>query len=112
MIDGYDYQIKCSRKVVRGEIGAYVKSLQAMRGSAFLVGVGVVAELGDLTRFDHPSKLMAYVGLTPSEHSSGPHRRLGAITKCGNGRARRLLVEGARSLSDLAAQQHKFKNIC
>ena len=52
---------------------------------------------GDLTRFDHPSKLMSYVGLTPSEHTSSDRRRLGGLTKAGNSRARRLLVEGAHS---------------
>jgi transposase len=66
-----------------------------MRGVRLLVATGVIAELGDLTRFDHPRKLMAYLGLVPSEHSSGPKHRLGSITKCGNTRARRLLVEGA-----------------
>ncbi|RLV60874.1 IS110 family transposase [Parashewanella curva] len=74
-----------------------VKAIQAMRGVRLLVAVGVIAELGDLNRFDHPRKLMSYLGLVPSEHSSGGHRRLGAITKCGNGRARRLLIEGAHS---------------
>lgn len=68
-----------------------------MRGVRLLVATGVVAKLGDLTRFDHPRKLMSYLGLTPSEHSSGGRRQLGAITKCGNGRARRLLVEGAHA---------------
>ena len=74
-----------------------VKAVQAMRGVRLLVAVGVIAELGDLSRFDHPRKLMSYVGLTPSENSSGGSRRLGGITKCGNSRARRLLVEGAHS---------------
>jgi transposase len=74
-----------------------VKAIQAMRGVRLLVAVGVVAELGDLTRFDHPRKLMSYVGLVPSEHSSGGKRKLGSITKCGNSRARRLLTEGAHS---------------
>ncbi len=74
-----------------------VKAIQAIRGVRLLVAVGVIAELGDLTRFDHPRKLMSYLGLVPSEHSSGPKRRLGSITKCGNSRARRLLVEGAHS---------------
>ncbi|WP_415905966.1 IS110 family transposase [Neptuniibacter sp. QD72_48] len=73
------------------------KAIQAMRGVRLLVAVGVIAELGDLTRFDHPRKLMSYLGLVPSEHSSGGHRRQGCITKCGNGRARRLLIEGAHS---------------
>jgi transposase len=74
-----------------------VKAVQAMRGVRLLVATGVVAELGDLNRFDHPRKLMSYLGLVSSEHSSGGKRRLGAITKCGNGRARRLLIEGAHS---------------
>ncbi len=74
-----------------------VKALQAMRGVRLLVATGVIAELGDLTRFVHPRKLMSYLGLVPSEHSSGGKRRLGAITKCGNSRARRLLVEGAHT---------------
>ena len=74
-----------------------VKAIQALRGVRLLVATGVIAELGDLNRFDHPRKLMSYVGLTPSEHSSGESRRTGSITKCGNGRARRLLIEGAHS---------------
>jgi transposase len=74
-----------------------VKALQALRGVRLIVAVGVVAELGDLTRFDHPRKLMSYLGLVPSEHSSGGKQRMGSITKCGNGRARRLLVEGAQA---------------
>ena len=55
----------------------------------------VIAELGDLTRFDNPRQLAAFVGLVPSEHSSGEQRRQGPITKAGNSRARRALVEGA-----------------
>ena len=74
-----------------------VKAIQAMRGVRLLVATGVVAELSDLSRFDHPRKLMSYLGLVPSEHSSGGKRHIGAITKCGNGRARRLLVEGAHT---------------
>ena len=74
-----------------------VKAIQALRGVRLLVATGVIAELGDLSRFDHPRKLMSYLGLVPSEHSSGGKRHLGAITKCGNSRARRLLVEGAHA---------------
>jgi transposase len=74
-----------------------VEALQAMRGVRWVVAITVVAELGDLTRFDNPRQLAAFVGLTPSEHSSGPKRRLGAITKAGNSRARRVLIEGAWS---------------
>jgi transposase len=74
-----------------------VQALQAMRGVRLLVAAGVIAELGDLSRFDHPRKLMAYVGLVPSEHSTGGKRKLGGLTKAGNSRARRLLIEGAHS---------------
>lgn len=74
-----------------------VKAIQAMRGVSLIVAMGTICELGDLTRFDHPSKLMAYIGLVPSEHTSSDKRRLGAITKMGNTRARRLLVEAAHS---------------
>jgi len=72
-----------------------VESLQALRGVQWIVALTVVAELGDLTRFDNPRQLAAFVGLTPSEHSSGEKRRQGSITKTGNGRARRVLIEGA-----------------
>jgi transposase len=74
---------------------AVVQALQALRGVQWLVALTVVAELGDLTRFTNPRQLAAFVGLTPSEYSSGLSRRQGAITKTGNGRARRALIEGA-----------------
>lgn len=74
-----------------------VEALQAMRGVRWIVALTVVAELGDLTRFDNPRQLAAFVGLIPSEYSSGPKRRLGGITKTGNSRARRVLIEGAWS---------------
>jgi transposase len=55
----------------------------------------ITSELGDLTRFDHPRKLMAYLGLVPLEKSSGVRRKQGPITKCGNSHARWILVEVA-----------------
>lgn len=72
-----------------------VEALQALRGVQWLVALTVIAELGDLTRFDNPRQLAAFVGLTPSEYSSGLTRRQGGITKTGNSRARRVLIEGA-----------------
>jgi transposase len=72
-----------------------VEALQALRGVQFTVAVTIVAELGDLTCFDNPRQLMSYLGLTPSEYSSGERRRQGSITKTGNTHARRALVEGA-----------------
>ena len=72
-----------------------VAALQAMRGIQFVHAMTLVAELGDLTRFTSPRQLMAYLGLVPSEDSSGPRRRQGSITKAGNTYARRALVEAA-----------------
>ena len=74
-----------------------VLGLQAMRGVQFTTAVGMLAELGDLSRFAHPRQLMAWLGVTPSEHSSGNKRRQGSITKMGNSYARKLLVEAAWS---------------
>jgi transposase len=74
-----------------------VRALQALRGMALVAAATLVAELGDITRFDNPRQLMAYLGLVPSEHSSGRTRRQGGITKAGNGAARRMLIEAAWS---------------
>src|SRR5919109_751660 len=72
-----------------------VEALQALRGVQFTVAVTTVAELGDLTRFATPRELMKFLGLIPSEYSTGERRRQGAITKAGNTHARRALMEGA-----------------
>jgi len=72
-----------------------VEAIQALRGVELTGAVILIAELGDLTRFDTPRQLMSYLGLTPSEYSSGERRRQGGITKAGNTHARRALVEGA-----------------
>jgi transposase len=74
-----------------------VEAVPAMRGVAFVVAVTVVAEVGDVRRFDNPRQLMADLGLTPSEQSSGATVRRGGITKAGSGLARRALIEGAWS---------------
>lgn len=73
------------------------KSLQALRGVSLIIAATTVAELGDLRRFKNPRSLMAYLGLVPSEHSSGETTRRGSITKTGNNHVRRLLVEAAWS---------------
>lgn len=72
-----------------------VQALMALRGMQLIAAMTLVAELQDFTRFAHPRQLMAYVGLVPGEHSSGPKRRQGSITKAGNSAARRMLVEVA-----------------
>lgn len=72
-----------------------VEGVMALRGVSLITAMTVLAELGDISRFDSPRQLMAYLGLVPSEHSSGPNRRQGAITKTGNGHVRRVLVEAS-----------------
>jgi len=74
-----------------------IRAIQALRGVQFTVAVGVIAEAGDLSRFENPRQLMKWLGLTVCEDSSGPRQRYGHITKSGNAYARRLLVEAAWS---------------
>lgn len=76
-----------------------VKALAALRGVSLIVAATMLAELGDLARFQHPKLLMAFLGVVPSEHSSGDTKRRGNITKTGNGHARRVLVEAAQAYS-------------
>jgi transposase len=72
-----------------------VARLRCLRGIDTLSALGLVAEIGDFSRFQTAEEVMAFVGLVPSEHSSGEQRRQGSITKVGNSHARRLLVESA-----------------
>jgi transposase len=72
-----------------------IAALQTLHGIGLITAVGIVAEVGDLTRFARPPQLMAYAGLVPSEHSSGGRRQRGGITKTGNGHLRYLRVEAA-----------------
>jgi transposase len=72
-----------------------VQALQAFRGIAMVSAVTIAAEVGDLKRFQTPRQFMAYIGLVPSEDSTGKRRRQGPITRCGNGHLRRVLVEAA-----------------
>ena len=73
-----------------------VDALMAFRGFREVAAMTVVAELGDLRRFDGPRPLMSFLGLVPSEHSTGTKRHQGAITKCGNSHARWMLIESAQ----------------
>jgi len=86
-----------------------VYSLVALRGFGKLSAMGFMAELGDVSRFRSPSQLMGYVGLVPSEHSSGNRRKQGSITKAGNTHVRRLLVESAWSYRFPARQTEHMK---
>ena len=71
------------------------QALEAFRGIQAIHATRIVAELGDLRRFAHPRSLMGYLGLVPTENSSGARRRQGAITKAGNSSARRAFIEAA-----------------
>jgi transposase len=72
-----------------------IAAYQAMRGIALLTAVTFAAEIGDVRRFDSPRQLVAYLGLVSCESSTGEQVRRGGLTKAGNGRARRVLIEGA-----------------
>src|SRR5271167_2568505 len=71
------------------------EAIQALRGYDFVASVSIVSEVGDFSRFAKPAQLMDFLGITPSEDSTGDSVRRGSITKAGNGRARRTLIESA-----------------
>lgn len=82
-------------KLASPEIQEVVKDLQALRGVAQISAVTIVAELGNISRFEGARQLMAYSGTIPSEDSSGQRTRRGSITKTGNAHLRRIAVEAA-----------------
>jgi len=75
------------------ELGEMVTALMALKGVNMITAMTVVAELGDISRFESARQVMSYLGLVPSEHSSGNRQRRGGITKSGNGHVRRVLIE-------------------
>ena len=89
------WSASCTRRVKGWRLYPMVEAIQALRGVELTGAVILMTELGDITRFDNPRQLMSYLGLTPSEYSSGERRHQGGITKAGNSHARRALVEGA-----------------
>ncbi len=84
-----------SDQATSGPWAPTVARLRCLRGIDTLTAVGLVAEIGDFAAFEHPRRLASFLGLVPSEQSSGTKRRQGAITKAGSSHARRLLVEAA-----------------
>ncbi len=103
-------------------LGPVVRALQTLRGIDLIVAVTFATEIGDVTRFESPRQLMGYLGLVPSERSTGDTVRRGGITKAGNGRVRHMLVEsawtyrhppkiGARKLYRLEAASPKVREI-
>ena len=74
-----------------------IKALQSMRGISLIVAATLASELGDICRFEHPDELMGYLGLIPSEQSSGDKQRKGSITKAGNSHVRKALITSAQA---------------
>ena len=104
-----DITAQMDRVLPQWSLAPVVDSLVALRGIDKLAAMVLLAELGDISRFESPRQLMAYLGLVPSEHSSGARRRQGAITKTGNRHARRMLVESAWSYRFPARQTMHLK---
>ena len=87
--------------------GPVVEALRALRGVDTTIAATLAAEIGDITRFSSPRQLMAWLGLVPSEHSSGSSVRRGRLTKTGNALARTMMVEAGCSYRHPAREQHK-----
>ena len=108
-------QARCDRldaalaEAVEGwSLAPVVRALQALRGVRLVVAATLVAEIGDLGRFASPKQLMSWLGLVPSERSSGQRTRRGAITKTGNGDARTMLVEAAWAYRLPAREERRY----
>lgn len=104
-----DLTAQMMRVLPQWSLAPVVDSLVALRGIDKIAAMVLLAELGDISRFESPRQLMAYLGLVPSEHSSGARRRQGGITLSGNGHARRMLVESAWSYRFPARQTAHLK---
>jgi transposase len=92
-VDALDQQIETA--AAESVFWPVIEALMALRGVSLLTATTIVAEIGDLKRFASAPQLMAYLGVVPSEHSSGGTKSRGGITKTGNGHVRRVLVEAA-----------------
>jgi transposase len=87
--------------------GPVVEALRCLRGVDTVIAATLVAEIGDISRFDNPRQLMAWLGLVPSEHSSGATVRRGRITRAGNALARSMLIEASWSYRHPAREGRK-----
>ena len=104
-----DLAAQMERALPQWSLAPVVEALVALRGIDKLAAMVLMAELGDISRFDSPRQLMGFLGLVPSEHSSGSRRRQGAITLTGNCHTRRMLVESAWSYRFPARQTMHLK---
>lgn len=106
-IDRYDAFL--AEEAPKTEQADLIAALQAFRGVKLLTASSIAFELGDIRRFKSPKHLMSYLGLTPSEDSSGDRVRRGGITKAGNGGLRRLLVESAWAYRHKPREAYRLK---
>ncbi len=95
--------------VASWRFASVVRGLQALRGVRLVVAATLVAEVGDFGRFTNPKQLMAYLGLVPSEHSSGARTSRGRITRAGNAHARTMLVEASWSYRLPAREERRYR---
>jgi transposase len=86
-----------------------IARLRCLRGISTLSALGICAEVGQFERFDHPDSLASYLGIVPSENTTGQQRRQGAITKAGSTHARRLLIEAAYHYQRTAVNGEKIQ---
>jgi transposase len=98
-----------AKQAVKEPYAAMVGRLRCLRGIDTLSAMALIAEICDFKRFEHPRELMAYLGLVPSERSSGGKQRRGGITKTGNSHARRVFVEAAWHYRHLPARSATIK---
>jgi transposase len=103
------FEEEIERQAIKGVHAPMIQALQTLRGVAVVTAASLVAEVGSFQRFSSPKQFMAYVGLIPSESSSGDLRRQGKITKTGNRHVRRLLIESAWSYRYPPAVKGKLK---
>lgn len=104
-----DLTAQLMQNLSQWSLAPIVHSLVALRGVDKVAAMVLLAELGDISRFESPRQLMAFLGLVPGEHSSGSRRRQGSLTLTGNGHARRILVESAWSYRFPARQTMHLK---
>ncbi len=104
-----DITAQLERVLPQWSLAPVVYSLVALRGIDKLAAMVLMAELGDISRFQSPRQLMGFLGLVPKEHTSSDRRRQGSITKTGNNHARRMLVESAWSYRFPARQTMHLK---
>jgi transposase len=88
-------ETRLAELITASPLAETVARLRCLRGIDTLSAVGLAVEVGDFTRFERPAQLMSYLGLVPSEHTTGNSRRQGHITKTGSSHARRLLIEAS-----------------